>query len=239
MKFILSIILSFIVTSLIPSSCVGGEDQSKPLNLLTIDVTNKFNGFNIKIFWILNEKVYNNNIVGPATIEFKNNNGETYYVQNNKFSLPIKDLPLQIQYEKDSSFKFNLTKSIITKSYPEKILTSFEEPQNDYEHETYFMFLLDINFDGKPELFTMGEGEAQRGGCTLKPIFNDFSMVEIKDVYSEINGRYYPMTLDFLTEIFSRDKMLKLRYSNGADSSYGELFKWDGYSFKFYKKVTY
>ena len=51
---------------------------SKPLNLLTIDVTNKFNGFNIKIFWILNEKVYNNNIVGPATIEFKNNNLEAF-----------------------------------------------------------------------------------------------------------------------------------------------------------------
>jgi hypothetical protein len=206
-----------------------------PPNLLTIDVTNKFNDFNIKIFWILNE----DDGFGPATIEFKNNEGRTYYVQNNNFSLPIEELPLRIQYDKDSTPKFELTKSRITKSYPEKILTSFQEPTDDDTHKTYFMFLLDINFDGNPELFTMGEREAQRDGVTYKPIFFENGVVEMHDVYNEINGSLYPMTLDFLTEIFSRDKMIKLRHSNGADSSFSELFKWDGYSFKFYKKVTW
>ncbi len=208
-----------------------------PNNLLTIDVTNKFNDFNIKIFWILAYGFPGDNIIGPATIEFKKNNGETYYVQNNNFSLPIKDLPLQIQYEKDSSFKFNLTKSKISKSYPQKILTSFDEPSfNDMNHSTYFMFLLDIDFDGNPELFMMGENEAQRGCWSYKPIFFESNEVITKDLYYEFNGRLNLMKLDALSLFNNRDKSIKLRYSNGAFDSFAEIFKWDGYGYKFYKK---
>ena len=210
-----------------------------PNNLLTIDVTNKFNDFNIKIFWILPYKFNGDKITGPATIEFKKNNGETYYIQNNNFSLPIKDLPLQIQNEKDSSFKFNLTKSKISKSYPQKILTSFDEPFNDFNHSTYFMFLLDIDFDGNPELFMIGENEAQRGYWTYKPIFFESDEVITKDLYYEFNGRLNLIKLDALSLFNNRDKSIKLRYSNGAFDSFAEIFKWDGYGYKFYKKDSY
>ena len=47
------------------------------------------------------------------------------------------------------------------------------------------------------------------------------------------------MNLEALSLFNNGDKSIKLRYSNGAFDSFAEIFKWDGYGYKFYKKDSY
>ena len=201
-------------------------------NFLTIDVTNKFNDFKIKIFWIPRNRSYEY-IVGPAIIEFKNNQGESHYIQNNNFALPKKGLSLE--FDVDSFEVINVIEPIITRTFPNEILLDF--PPSEEAYEKYFMFLLDINFDGNPELFTMGDNEAQRSGYTYKPIFYEKEGFNMRNDYHSTKCDFIFLNLDFMTQVDSTNKTIKLHHSCGAFDSFSEIYKWDGSCFKFYKKT--
>lgn len=212
----------------------GKNERSN--DILIIDVINKFGDFKVVIYWLprISDIPYGFDYVGPALFCFKNSNGETYFVHNLFFTLPSDGLP--IIKDEVSNRAIIQGNNIIKRSFPQRVLTNF--PKVD----TNFLFLLDINFDGKPELFTSGHRQGQRGVDTYIPIFGGNEIV----TYHEgpyVSSNIYN-NLDGLSEINARDKTIKIRSSNGAESSFAELYKLqiDRYGngrFEFYKRVEY
>ncbi|MFN5311104.1 MAG: coiled-coil domain-containing protein [Flavobacteriales bacterium] len=211
-------------------------ENERSNDILIIDVVNKFEDFNVVIYWLprISDIPYGFDYVGPALICFKNSNGDTYFVHNLFFTLPSDGLPLL--KDEVSNRAIIQGNNIIKRSFPQKVLANFPEV------DTNFLFLLDINFDGKPELFTTGHRQGQRGVDIYIPIFGGNEIL----TYHEgpyISSNIYN-NLDGLSEINARDKTIKIRSSNGAESSFAELYKLkiDRYGnsrFEFYKRVEY
>ena len=209
---------------------------SNPESIIVINVKNKFNDHEIKIFWFPAMKSrYGEIVLGPAIIEFKNNGGYSEYVHDYNFGLPATSLDLNID---DGNNVIKINKSTIEIEFNDIIRTKVPDDTKALEN---FMFKLDINFDGTPELFTIGHYDAQREGDTFKPIFfhsdsgirmyqNNHTIDECDKVFSN---------LDSMSEINTYNKTIKLRHSNGADSSFAEIYKWNGYCYKFSSKTNW
>lgn len=180
--------------------------------ILTIDVLNKFQDYKILIYWFprIPESPCEFEFDGPAIISFENSSGQTYFIYNSNFAMPTANLPVR--------FDEQLNKVIVEQSTPYKVsfpTTVFKTFPN-YDDKSFF-FLLDVDFDGRAELFSRGCGCGQRGVDTFMPIFGGD---EISTNKYEICGE-----LDGLSEINPINKTITIAHSNGANDSYSEVYR--------------
>ena len=244
-----TILTSLVLIVFLLTSCNGKTKKNESTNqpktektkntddgLVKIKYKEKINGYNVNVIW-KPKQLRLGSIVGPATIEFSNEDYE-FTITNNYFFLPPDKVDLK--------FKENNVIEVNSK----EININYEEPNlenSNFENIDIPFVFIDLDFDGNKELilakanqgqrfvhayeaysFAYGELESDLYQITDKEPFNQIDAFTILDnknkeliIYSS-GGICFDSTKTYGLEdgIFSLKKIVRMERDDDADKCY-------------------
>lgn len=207
-------LLLIVVILAIFSGKIMAQSNSLKDKTVHISFSNSVEGYRVNAIW-KPEKLRYNHVIGPAIIEFNNEEyGTSFSIANGHFSI-LKDL-LPFTYE-DYEIKAINRKDIVL-SYPQNLQFN----KDDFGTTQVPFFFMDVDFDGKKELLISEVDNGQRGVATFKVYKLD--MGEPNDLYGIAES--VPLTLlDEMSEMDRNKKNITIHYSSGACGSWEEVYQ--------------
>lgn len=170
--------------------------------LVKIKYNKKINGYNVSVIW-KPKQLRLGSIVGPATIEFSNEENE-FTITNNYFFLPPDKVDLK--FEENNVIEVN----------SKEININYEEPNlenSNFENINIPFVFIDLDFDGNKELILAKANQGQR----FVHAYEAYSFA-----YGELESDLYQITdkepfnkIDAFTTLDSKNKELII-YSSGG-----------------------